>query len=86
MNFSWSLPKLKVALLVSAWIEIFFYYQLLRQLQVALLVSAWIEIFYQDNFGIEPPVALLVSAWIEITCSWLNGFYLLRRTPRECVD
>ena len=33
-----------VALLVSAWIEIFVQYQHLAQPRVALLVSAWIEI------------------------------------------
>ena len=57
----------KVALLVSAWIEITAQYTADFTLIVALLVSAWIEIVAAAlGVATGKDVALLVSAWIEI--------------------
>ncbi len=55
-----------VALLVSAWIEIWMIGMQQERNTVALLVSAWIEIIHKRSDRIGSAVALLVSAWIEI--------------------
>ena len=57
----------RVALLVSAWIEILGGNNVASmRVIVALLVSAWIEISLTAEAASEDAVALLVSAWIEI--------------------
>ena len=56
----------KVALLVSAWIEINGMAICNGCHTVALLVSAWIEIQKLIRITSDVYVALLVSAWIEI--------------------
>ena len=59
-------PAFHVALLVSAWIEIYPEDRALYNHLVALLVSAWIEIDKSVEELAGVVVALLVSAWIEI--------------------
>ena len=59
-------PIVLVALLVSAWIEIFKLQNAELGENVALLVSAWIEIVQEGVSQISQLVALLVSAWIEM--------------------
>ena len=67
------LPQ-RIALLVSAWIEI----QLIRTAfvpsDIALLVSAWIEITRMDETRRVHDIALLVSAWIEIRNGTLTPY------------
>ena len=75
-----------VALLVSAWIEIFSIFCTLYQFIVALLVSAWIEINDLTPLILMYLVALLVSAWIEIDNWGHDCAHRTSRTPRECVD
>ena len=76
----------KVALHVSAWIEISSKSTSLLSIKwVALHVSAWIEILAKTYASLLRDVALHVSAWIEI-CVWTECVVLLRRTPCECVD
>ena len=66
-----------VALLVSAWIEIFgLGVALVMYPLVALLVSAWIEIQLRRRLDQARSVALLVSAWIEIRPK-TNGYFLI---------
>ena len=76
----------KVALLVSAWIEISIEAPVSLNVSVALLVSAWIEIDLQVPVVQWIRVALLVSAWIEINGNACIKEDLASRTPRECVD
>ena len=59
----------RVALLVSAWIEMMESAQSSLNSFVALLVSAWIEIVEETRNDARISVALLVSAWIEIKLS-----------------
>ena len=56
----------RVALFVSAWIEILQSNQEIVDFTVALFVSAWIEIWYNVGDDDTQLVALFVSAWIEI--------------------
>ena len=76
----------RVALHVSAWVEIACRKMSNRKPKVALHVSAWVEIhevrFYENDF----PVALHVSAWVEMGITVGSTMTIQRRTPRECVS
>ena len=77
---------LRVALPVSAWIEILTHSTKANQQDVALPVSAWIEIYPKPSFTTNKIVALPVSAWIEINLALEHCTGAGRRTPCECMD
>ena len=80
------MAKIRVALLVGAWIETGSCGSYVSRFDVALLVGAWIETLFDGYDKPDFTVALLVGAWIETSLLLIFSEGLRCRTPRGCVD